>query len=108
MRTLIQEWLSGAGYHVCLAAPRDIPPCSPASLVIVSVYLPKLTGAEWLRNIRAAYPGAPIIAISGHFRPGLSPSGATAQALGVQQVIAKPLIRSDLLDAVRAMIGIAD
>jgi CheY-like chemotaxis protein len=105
MRTLLQEWLSDAGYLVRLASPREVQPYSPASLVIASVYMPKHIGAECIRNIQAAHPGAPIIAISGQFRPGLSPSGSTAQALGVQQVIAKPLIRRDLLEAVRAMIG---
>jgi hypothetical protein len=39
------------------------------------------------------------------FRAGLSAAGATAQALGVQRVIAKPLSRAELLEAVRAMIS---
>jgi hypothetical protein len=46
-----------------------------------------------------------LIAISGQFRSGLSDAGATARTLGVQQVIAKPLLRRDLLKAVRGMIG---
>jgi hypothetical protein len=46
-----------------------------------------------------------LIAISGQFRSGLSDAGATARTLGVQQVIAKPLMRRDLLEAVRGMIG---
>jgi CheY-like chemotaxis protein len=55
--------------------------------------------------IRAAPPGTPVIAISGQFHSGLSAAGAIAQTLGVQKVIAKPLVRSELLEAVRAMIG---
>jgi hypothetical protein len=46
-----------------------------------------------------------VIAISGQFLSGLSAVGATAQMLGVQRVLAKPLSRGDLLEAVRAMIG---
>ena len=76
-----------------------------ADLVIASVYMPKQSGNGWLRDIQAAHPGIPVIAISGQFRSGLCPDGATAETLGVQQVIAKPLIRSDLLAAVRAMIA---
>jgi DNA-binding NtrC family response regulator len=104
MRTLLQEWLSEAGYRVHLGLRPKMRPECRADLVIVSVYMPKHSGAEWVRDIQAAHPGSPMIAISGQFRSGLSPAGATARALGVQQVIAKPLIRSDFLDAVRRMI----
>jgi DNA-binding NtrC family response regulator len=102
---LIREWLSEAGYRVHNGAPRNALPNCPANLVIVSVYMPKHVGARCVRDIQAAHPGTPLIAISGQFRSGLSAAGATAQTLGVQQVIAKPLMRGDLLEAVRGMIG---
>jgi DNA-binding response OmpR family regulator len=73
--------------------------------VIVSVYMPKHSGPQLVREIQAAHPGTPLIAISGQFRAGLSTVGATAQTLGVQQVIAKPFTCTDLLAAVRAIIG---
>jgi DNA-binding response OmpR family regulator len=104
MRNLLLEWLSEAGYRVRFAA-RDGQSDGKADLVIVSVYMPKHAGAQYVREIRAAHPGTPMIAISGQFRAGLCDAGATAQALGVQQIIAKPLDRSDLLESVRAMIG---
>lgn len=107
-RALLQEWLSQAGYHVHPGRLRGAPLDHPADLVIVNVYMPKQAGAQWVRDIHAAHTNTPIIAISGQFRSGLSAVGATAQTLGVQQVIAKPLIRTDLLDAVRAMIGAPD
>jgi hypothetical protein len=44
-----------------------------------------------------------MIAISAQFRPGLAAAGAAARSLGVQQVIAKPLVQEELLDAVRAV-----
>jgi DNA-binding response OmpR family regulator len=105
MRSLLREWLSDAGYRVRLATPRDVQSDGEADLVIASIYMPKHAGAAFVRNIRTAHPGTPIIAISGQFRSGLCQAGATAQALGVQHVIAKPLVRSDLLESVRAMIG---
>jgi DNA-binding response OmpR family regulator len=105
MRNLLREWLSEAGYRVRLAAQPDAQPDCQADLVIVSVYMPKHAGAKWVRDIQAAHPGTPLIAISGHFRSGLSQAGATAQALGVRQVIAKPLVRNDLLGSVRGIIG---
>ena len=105
-RALLLEWLSDAGYRVRSGSLRDAQRNSTATLVIVSVYMPKHAGAQWVREIQAAHPSTPLIAISGQFRAGLSAGGATAQSLGVQQVIAKPLIYQDLLDAVRDIIGV--
>jgi DNA-binding response OmpR family regulator len=105
MRALLKEWLGEAGYRVCASAARAEPQGGIADLVIVSVYMPKQAGVKMVREIQAAHPGKPLIAISGQFRSGLSAVGATARALGVQRVIAKPLARADLLEAVRAMIG---
>jgi DNA-binding response OmpR family regulator len=105
-RTLLREWLSEAGYRVRLGRQPDANREYPADLVIASVYMPKHAGARWLRDIQTAHAGTPLIAISGQFRSGLSAGGATAQSLGVQQVIAKPLIHRDLLEAVRGIIGV--
>jgi two-component system OmpR family response regulator len=105
MRALLQEWLSDAGYRVRAAPPGRMGDLGKACLVIVSVYMPKHSGPQLVREIQAAHPGTPLIAISGQFRAGLSAVGATAQTLGVQQVIAKPFTCMDLLAAVRAIIG---
>jgi len=105
MRALLQEWLSDAGYRVRVASPGCMRDLGGTGLVIVSVYMPKHSGPQLVREIQAAHPDTPVIAISGQFRAGLSAVGTTAQTLGVQQVIAKPFTCSDLLVAVRAMIG---
>jgi DNA-binding response OmpR family regulator len=107
-RALLKEWLSEAGYRVRVGRLHDPNLDRAADLVIASVYMPKQTGAQWIRDIQARHPGTPIFAISGQFRSGLCTNGPTAQTLGVQQVIAKPLIRADLLYAVRGMIGVPD
>jgi DNA-binding response OmpR family regulator len=107
-RALLQEWLGQAGYRVRVGRPHDADLDRPADLVILNVYMPKQVGAQWVRDIQTAHPHTPIIAISGQFRSGLSAGGATAQTLGVRQVIAKPLIRADLLEVVRGMIGAPD
>ena len=105
MRALLQEWLSKAGYRVRVGPPGRMRDPGTAALVIVSVYMPKHSGPQFVREIQAAHPRTPVIAISGQFRAGLSTVGATAQTLGVQQVIAKPFTCTDLLAAVRAIIG---
>jgi DNA-binding response OmpR family regulator len=104
MRALLQEWLRSAGYPVRdMSRGTEIP--GYANLVIVSISCPKHAGAQLLREIKAAHPGIPLIALSGQFRGGLSSAGTTAQSLGAALVIAKPLTRDTLLAAVHAMIG---
>jgi DNA-binding response OmpR family regulator len=105
MRALMQEWLSSAGYRVRTEASDLTSDPGRAALVIVSIYMPKHSGPQLVREVQAAHPGTPLIAISGQFRARISTVGATAQTLGVQQVIAKPFTRADLLAAVRAIIG---
>ena len=105
MRALLKEWLSEAGYRVCPSAACGGERGGTADLVIVSICMPKQAGVELVREIQTVHPGKPLIAISGQFRAGLSAVGAAAQALGVQRVIAKPLSRAELLEAVRAMVG---
>jgi DNA-binding NtrC family response regulator len=107
-RTLVREWLSEAGYRVRVGTPTDPTRDRSANLVIASVYMPKDAGVQSIRDIQAAHPATPLIAISGQFRFGLPAGGATAQSLGVQQVIAKPLFKRDLLDAVRGIIGMPE
>lgn len=105
-RALLRQWLTEAGYRVHVGIPCGVD--RVADLVILNVYMPKHAGTRCVRGIQAAHPNTPLIAISAQFRSGLSAAGATAQNLGVQQVIAKPLVRAQLLEAVRAMIGPAD
>src|ERR1700682_2275362 len=88
MRGLLVEWLSDAGYSVSAAASGDARAQDKADLVIVDVYMPRHEGAKTLRAVTAAHPGAPLIAISSQFRPGLVGSSTAAEALGVRQVIA--------------------
>jgi DNA-binding response OmpR family regulator len=108
MRGLLQEWLTGAGYRVSAVSPCDPPPHVAMDLVIVNIGMPKHAGSRGADKIRAAYPGTPIIAISAQFRADLSTAGTTARALGVAQVIAKPLTRDALLAAVSAIIDPAN
>jgi DNA-binding response OmpR family regulator len=101
MRALLEEWLRAAGYRVRAGTPSG----GAADLVIVSLYMPKHAGVQRVQEIHAAHPGTPLIAISGQFSSGLPAGGSAAQSLGVQKVIAKPLTRADLLEAVHAVIG---
>jgi DNA-binding response OmpR family regulator len=105
MRALLHEWLCSAGYCVQVAPTRCTDHAGKVDLAIVSIYMPKRSGAQLLQEVQADYPMTPLIALSGQFRSGLSSVGRTALSLGVAQVIAKPLARDTLLGAVYAMIG---
>ena len=105
MRALLTEWLSGAGYGVHGGARPAVQIQRKVDLVIISIYMPKHAGVQLVHEIGAAHPGTPLIALSGQFRCGLSTAGATAQTLGVGQLIAKPLTRDALLGVIHAMIG---
>jgi DNA-binding response OmpR family regulator len=107
-RSLLEQWLGEAGYRVHVGTPCANESQAQADLVIVNVSMPKQAGRQCIRDIRTAHPKTPLIAISAQFRSGLSASGATAQTLGVLKVIAKPLVRTDLLEAVRGIIGVPD
>ena len=104
-RTLVKEWLGDAGYRVRIGNRCDPGVDGPCDLVILSIYMPKQGGVDYVRGIQEAHPGTPLLATSGQFRPGLAASGSTAHHLKVQQVIAKPLMRKELLDVVRGIIG---
>ena len=102
MRSLLAEWLIADGYRVCSSElERD----SHAELVIVDLFMPRHLGGDRLRAARVAHPGVPIIAISGHFRPGVRSAGPAAEAFGVERVIAKPFGREAFLDVVRSVVG---
>jgi len=105
MRSLLMEWLTAEGYRVIAVdrTPRNTP--APADLVVVDVYMPRDAGLERLHRVRRAYPHASIIAISGQFTPGLAHTGATAETLGVDALIAKPFDRKTLLHAVQSIVG---
>jgi DNA-binding response OmpR family regulator len=104
-RGLIEEWLRSAGYRVRTGNRCDPGGDGTCDLVIVSVCLPKQSGAACTRDIHAAHAGTPVIAISGHFRPGLPAAGSAARLLRVDQVVAKPLVRQELLESVRGILA---
>ena len=101
MNALLKDCLTEAGYRVSSGANVETSAASP-DLLIINVYMPRVAGAEMLRQARAAHPGTPVIAISGQF---CSASVGCAEALGVRKVVPKPFSRDELLDAVRAVIG---
>jgi two-component system chemotaxis response regulator CheY len=86
----------------------------PTDVVIVDVIMPRSNGVEVIRRIRAHYPGARILAITGggNFRPaGYKPGTivtdaylASARESGADEVMSKPFHRSELIGVVRSLV----
>jgi len=101
IRSLLADVLAAEGYQVSGSEPA----ASAPDLVIVDVYMPRRLDADRLRAVRTKYPGVPLVAISGQFRPGTCCAGSSAESLGVDRLIAIPFDRAVLLDAVRSLLG---
>jgi DNA-binding response OmpR family regulator len=103
MQRLLVEWLEAEGYSVrAFASCTDITGGAP-DLVIADVYMPRRGGCDKLAAVRAAWPAAPLIAISGQFCGELPVASLAAREIGAKRIIAKPFAREALLSAVRAL-----
>jgi PAS domain S-box-containing protein len=71
-------------------------------LVLTDVTMPKMTGIELGMEILAIRPGIPIILCTG-FSDLVTPE--RVKALGVRELLMKPLVMSDLASALRQVLG---
>jgi DNA-binding response OmpR family regulator len=105
MRELLVEWLGSEGYEVEVAAACANAASPRPDLVIVDLQSPRDEGTRTIGAVKRRYPDVPILAMSGAFSPQVRAEGSTATALGARRVIAKPFLRHDMLEAVRALVG---
>jgi PAS domain S-box-containing protein len=107
---LAEEMLAGLGYEpvgfessrVALQAFRANP--DRFDLVLTDEAMPELMGTELAREIRLLRPDIPIILMSGHGGTSLAHRAA---AIGVKEVLRKPLQRLDLADSLGRAIALA-
>jgi PAS domain S-box-containing protein len=105
---LAEEMLAGLGYEpvgfessrVALQAFRADP--HRFDLVLTDEAMPELVGTELAGEIGLLRPDIPIILMSGHGGTSLA---HRASAIGVKEVLHKPLLRSDLADALARAIA---
>ena len=104
-----EEILAELGYEpvgfdsseAALAAFRDDP--KRFDLVLTDEAMPDLTGTELAREFRRYRPHLPIILMSGH---GGTQLAKVAAAVGVNELLRKPLQRRDLAESLaRALRG---
>jgi DNA-binding response OmpR family regulator len=97
MRALIAEWLTQAGYGVEALRSAPAAPATDADLLIVD--LPNLRAGE-APDIRACYPGVPVIGLSAQLARSMPASSERAKSLGVVALLSKPCTVGELLAAV--------
>jgi PAS domain S-box-containing protein len=99
VRSLIAEILRGSGYHVVVAADGDAAiamlerATRPVDLLVTDVVMPVMSGTDLAARVTSSSPSTRVLFVSG-FVPAGSPS------LRGAPLVAKPLHRAELLDAV--------
>jgi PAS domain S-box-containing protein len=99
---LAEEMLAGLGYEPVgfessrLALQAFRANLRRFDLVLTDEAMPELVGTELAREIRLLRPDVPIILMSGH---GGAPLEHRAAAIGVREVLHKPLQRVDLAES---------
>jgi signal transduction histidine kinase len=99
VRSLIAEILRGSGYHVVVAADGDAAiamlerASRPVDLLVTDVVMPVMSGTDLAARVTSSSPSTRVLFVSG-FVPAGSPS------LRGAPLVAKPLHRAELLDAV--------
>jgi CheY-like chemotaxis protein len=86
----------------------------PPDVVIIDIIMPRINGVELIRKIRAMYPGARIVAITGGgnfgwfgYKPGAVVTEAylaSATQSGADAALTKPFHRADLIALVRSLV----
>lgn len=110
LRDLVADWLTAAGYKVrkaadCQAALAALAQATPA-LIVCDMFMPGACGAAAIGELKRRAPGAPVIAVSGHFKSGSGLSAEDAVSAGAARALAKPVRRAQLLTAVTELIGV--
>jgi CheY-like chemotaxis protein len=117
VRAALGRTLERAGFEVRFAADGAAGLQSyrsdPADLVITDIIMPQANGVETIKAIRAEFPGARILAISGGgnfgpitWQPGAITTAAylaAASKAGADGMLTKPFDRDELLREVRRM-----
>lgn len=99
LRDLLAAAMTAAGFEVITAKNGNEAlslVTTAIDLLVTDIFMPEVDGFDLIRKVRTLYPDLPIIAISsGHLR--------TAQLLGANLTLSKPLAAEDLLAAIQSL-----
>jgi two-component system response regulator (stage 0 sporulation protein F) len=102
LRGLLRHVLEGWGHEVLAASDGALALArarlQPPDLFLCDVFMAEMDGLEAIREFRAAFPGVPIVAISGAALGGRLDMLHVAKMLGASRVLPKPFSMTDLGD----------
>ncbi len=110
IRTMISEALDRSGYETVQAPDGNegmiLHRSSPADLVITDIFMPEKEGMETIKELKTLTPSLKIIAMSGGARfLDKTRTLHLAGMLGADLTLPKPVVLSELLDAVKTLVG---
>ena len=100
--------LQGAGYAITEAANGrkglELARAEKFDIIITDLLMPDIDGLETIKELRKLAPDTKIIAMSGGGRVGPSTYLAMAEKFGAAVTLCKPFSKSELLDALAALL----
>jgi CheY-like chemotaxis protein len=100
-QSMLAEWLDADGWQVM--EPDAVPAPAALNLLVVDLPFPRAGSMDALQQLRAEYPGVPLIVISSTVFANVGCSGPCAQSLGVSGLLPKPVSREALVGAARRL-----
>lgn len=104
VRKVLYKVLSGAGHFVSAASNGreglELMEHRDFDLVVTDIIMPEMEGIEMIRRVRDSKPDLKIIAMSGGGRVGNTDFLKIAKNLGADEIIYKPVTRTDFLETV--------
>ncbi len=105
VRSLLLEWLEEIGVQVLAFGSLDPLPVIDASLIVVDLGYVRHNNADVIRQVRARYPGVPLLGLSTQVRVGIGADSEAARTLGVEMLLPKPCDRQELVQAVLTLMA---
>ena len=109
IRKMLRQMFEREGFEVVTAANGregvKAFRADPADLIITDLIMPEKEGIEIIFELRREFPQVKIIAMSGGGRTAPEGYLKIAEKAGALHTFSKPLERSDMLQAVREILG---
>jgi DNA-binding NtrC family response regulator len=110
IREMLRQMLEDAGFEVTEAPDGKVAMKlyreSPSDLVLTDLIMPEQEGLETIQSLKAEFPDAKIIAMSGGGRLGPESYLKMAGAFGALHTFTKPVRRDELLEKIREALGL--
>ena len=112
LRSALTLTLQDRGYDVCEADNGEIglevAKARHPDIVVTDLQMPRVDGMTVIQELRAEFPGLPIVAMSGGGERALIDGLAQALRRGADRAISKPFVVDELINAMRDALNARD